>query len=145
VRIARLLYDRNIELSDLLPRFNRALAAAPRLTEGTVVELGLIVDAPGELFVENNLTRMEARARLSLNGTVAHPVLMGASRRSTARSTSAGARSTCSGRPWISAPTSAPPRPEHQRREPDRHARRHLRGRRAGDRHDARAAGDAHQ
>ena len=30
VHIARLLYDRNIELTDFLPRFNRALAAAPR-------------------------------------------------------------------------------------------------------------------
>ena len=42
-----------------------------------MVELALIVDAPGELYVENNLTRMEARAHLSLNGTVAHPVLDG--------------------------------------------------------------------
>ncbi len=72
-----MLYDRNIELTDFLPRFNRALAAAPRQTEGTVVELALTVDAPGELFVENNLARIEARADLSLTGTADQPVLAG--------------------------------------------------------------------
>jgi autotransporter translocation and assembly factor TamB len=35
------------------------------------------VDAPGDLYVENNLTRLEGRAHLSLTGTAAHPVLDG--------------------------------------------------------------------
>ena len=77
VRVNRMLYDRNIELTDFLPRFNRALAPAPRPEGSTDVELALMIDAPGELFVENNLTRLEARARLSLTGTAYHPVLDG--------------------------------------------------------------------
>jgi autotransporter translocation and assembly factor TamB len=77
LRVNRLLYDRNIELADFLPRLNRALAAAPRQERATEVELALNVTAPGELYVENNLTRLEARARLALGGTAARPVLDG--------------------------------------------------------------------
>lgn len=77
VRIVRLLYDRNIELGDFLPRFNRALAAAPREQEGRQIELALTVHAPGDLYVENNLTRLEGRMRLAIGGTSAHPVLDG--------------------------------------------------------------------
>lgn len=77
VRIGQLLYDRNIELVDFLPTFNRALAAAPRVREGREVHLALTVDAPGELYMENNLARLEARARFSIGGTAAHPLLDG--------------------------------------------------------------------
>lgn len=77
LRIDRLLYDRDIELADFLPRLNRALAAAPRPERESEVELALNVTAPGELFVENNLTRLEARARLAITGTAARPILVG--------------------------------------------------------------------
>jgi autotransporter translocation and assembly factor TamB len=77
LRIIRLLYDRNIALADFLPQFNRALAAAPREAEGRDVQLAITVDAPGDLYVENNLTRLEGRAHLSLTGTAARPVLDG--------------------------------------------------------------------
>jgi autotransporter translocation and assembly factor TamB len=77
VHIGQLLYDRQIELIDFLPRFNRALAAAPRLREGRAVYLALTVDAPGDLYMENNLARLEARARFSIGGTTAHPLLDG--------------------------------------------------------------------
>ncbi|MBX3028033.1 translocation/assembly module TamB domain-containing protein [bacterium] len=77
LRIVRLLYDRNIELADFLPQFNRALAAAPREQTGREIQLALTVQAPGDLYVENNLTRLEGRMHLSLTGTTARPVLDG--------------------------------------------------------------------
>lgn len=77
LRIVRLLYDRNIEIADFLPQFNRALAAAPRERTGREIELALTVQAPGDLYVENNLTRLEGRMHLSLTGTAARPVLDG--------------------------------------------------------------------
>ncbi len=76
LRIARLLYDRDIELTDFLPSFNRALADAPR-RDGRAVDLALHVIAPGELYVENNLARLQARADLRVGGTTARPVLDG--------------------------------------------------------------------
>lgn len=77
VRISQLLYDRDIELTDFLPSFNRALADAPRREGGTAVALALHITAPGELYVENNLARLQARADLRVDGTTAHPVLAG--------------------------------------------------------------------
>lgn len=77
VRIDQLLYDRNIELLDFLPQFNRALANAPRPPGGGIVELALTIDAPGNLYIENNLARLEAGAHLSIAGTSTKPVLDG--------------------------------------------------------------------
>lgn len=77
VRINQLLYDRQIALTDFLPSFNRALAAAPRPGTGRDLALALTIDAPGELYVENNLARLEARAHLSIGGTAAHPLIEG--------------------------------------------------------------------
>lgn len=77
LRIQQLLYDRNIELVDFLPRFNRVLANAPRPPGGGVVELAVTIVAPGNLYVENNLARLEAGARLSITGTSDQPVLDG--------------------------------------------------------------------
>ena len=77
VHIGQLLYDRKIALTDFLPGFNRALAAAPRERDGREVQLALTIDAPGELYMENNLARLEARARFTIGGTAAHPILDG--------------------------------------------------------------------
>ena len=77
IRIEQLLYDRNIELVDFLPQFNRALANAPRPPGGTEVELALTITAPGDLYIENNLARLEAGARLAISGTADRPVLDG--------------------------------------------------------------------
>ena len=73
IEVARLLYDRDIELTDFLPRLNRALAEAPRPPSARRVELDLHVVAPGELYVENNVARIEARADLRVTGTAAAP------------------------------------------------------------------------
>jgi translocation and assembly module TamB len=77
ITVSRMLYDRDIELVDFLPSLNRALANAPRPPSGRQLELDLHVVAPGELYVENNVARIEARADLRLTGTAQRPVLAG--------------------------------------------------------------------
>lgn len=77
VVVHRMLYDRDINLTDFLPDFNRALAAAPRQAGDREVRLDLHIRAPAQLFVENNLARIEGRADLRITGTAAAPVLAG--------------------------------------------------------------------
>jgi autotransporter translocation and assembly factor TamB len=77
VDVARMLYDRDLELTDILPRLNRTLAEAPRPPSARLIELDLRIIAPGELYVENNIARIEARADLHITGTLATPVLDG--------------------------------------------------------------------
>jgi autotransporter translocation and assembly factor TamB len=75
--IHRMLYDRDINLTDFLPSFNRALARAPRAAGARDLIIDLHVRAPAQLFVENNLARIEGRADLHLTGTANHPVVSG--------------------------------------------------------------------
>lgn len=75
--IHRMLYDRDINLTDFLPSFNRALARAPRPPGARDLILDLRIKAPAQLFVENNLARIEGRADLHVTGTANHPVLSG--------------------------------------------------------------------
>ena len=77
IDVSRMLYDRDIELTDILPSLNRTLAEAPRPPSAHLVELNLHIVAPGELYVENNIARVEARADLRITGTAAAPVLDG--------------------------------------------------------------------
>lgn len=77
IRILRMLYDRDLEIRDLLPSFNRALAAAPRRPAEHPITLDLHIVAPGELYVENNLARIEAAADLRITGTADRPALAG--------------------------------------------------------------------
>jgi hypothetical protein len=77
IDILRMLYDRDIELTDFLPSINRTLKAAPARPAAHRVELDLHVVAPGQLFVENNVARIEARADLTLTGPADRPVLHG--------------------------------------------------------------------
>jgi autotransporter translocation and assembly factor TamB len=75
--IHRMLYDRDINLIDFLPSFNRALARAPRAAEARDLILDLHIRAPAQLFVENNVARIEGRADLRLTGSANHPVVSG--------------------------------------------------------------------
>jgi autotransporter translocation and assembly factor TamB len=77
VHVNRMLYDHDIELTAFLPSFNRALAAAPREPSDHPITLDIHIVAPGELYVENNVARIEARADLRITGTADHPVLRG--------------------------------------------------------------------
>jgi autotransporter translocation and assembly factor TamB len=66
IDVTRMLYDRDISLTDFLPSLNRALAAAPRPPSARRIDLDLHVVAPGELYVENNVARIEVRADLTI-------------------------------------------------------------------------------
>ena len=77
IDVARMLYDRDIALLDFLPSLNRALAEAPRPPAAQRVDLDLHMVAPGELYVQNNVAQIEARADLHITGTVDRPVLDG--------------------------------------------------------------------
>ncbi|MDX2170389.1 MAG: translocation/assembly module TamB domain-containing protein [Deltaproteobacteria bacterium] len=77
VLIHRMLYDRDINLVDFLPSFNRALARAPRPPGARELLLDLRIHAPAQLFVENNVARIEGRADLRLTGTANRPVVSG--------------------------------------------------------------------
>lgn len=77
IDVERLLYDRDIELTDFLPSFNAALADAPRPGAGERVDLDLRISAPGELYVENNVAKAEAAADIRVTGTAAKPTLDG--------------------------------------------------------------------
>jgi autotransporter translocation and assembly factor TamB len=77
IEVARMLYDRDVELADFLPRLNRALAEAPRPPSARRVDLDLHIAAPGQLYVENNIARIEARADLRITGSAERPQLDG--------------------------------------------------------------------
>ncbi len=78
VKIDRLLYDRQLKLKDLVPLFNRALARPHQRDTGQErLELDLHLFAPGELFVENNVAKLEAQGDLRITGTARRPVLSG--------------------------------------------------------------------
>jgi autotransporter translocation and assembly factor TamB len=69
IRILRMLYDRRIALTDFLPSFQRELRPARRAEAGPKVRLDLHVLAPGEIFIDNNFARIEARADLRVRGS----------------------------------------------------------------------------
>ncbi|MEO8603712.1 MAG: translocation/assembly module TamB domain-containing protein [bacterium] len=75
--VHRMLYDKDFEFTDFLPSFNRALASAPRAAGASEIRFDLHVLAPAQLFVENNVARVEGRADLRLTGTAARPILAG--------------------------------------------------------------------
>ncbi|MGH7787748.1 MAG: translocation/assembly module TamB domain-containing protein, partial [Candidatus Binatia bacterium] len=77
IDIARMLYDRDIQLLDFLPTLNRELADAPRPPAARRLDLDLHIVAPGELYIENNIARIEARADLRVTGTADRPQLYG--------------------------------------------------------------------
>jgi len=75
--VERMLYDRDIELIDFLPTINKTLADAPRPASAQRVAFDLELVAPGQLYVENNIARVEGSAHLRVTGTAAKPVLDG--------------------------------------------------------------------
>jgi autotransporter translocation and assembly factor TamB len=78
IEVLNALYDRRIELTDLLPFFREQLAPAPRAEpEGREVRLDLHLSAPDGVFVDNNFAKAEMRADLRVGGSTAAPVLTG--------------------------------------------------------------------
>ncbi len=78
VEVVNALYDKNIELADLLPFFREQIKPAPRTQPPSVqVRLGLHIHAPGGLYVDNNFAKAELSADLRMAGTAEKPELSG--------------------------------------------------------------------
>jgi autotransporter translocation and assembly factor TamB len=71
------LYDRDIDVTDLLPWFRQRLAPVPRGEGAAEVRLDLQLHAPGGIYVDNNYVKAEFSADLRLTGTAESPVLAG--------------------------------------------------------------------
>jgi autotransporter translocation and assembly factor TamB len=70
VEVLNALYDRRLELADLLPWFKEHLTPASSIAPpATVVQLDLHVHAPDGLFIDNNFAKAEMRADLRVTGT----------------------------------------------------------------------------
>jgi autotransporter translocation and assembly factor TamB len=78
IEVLNALYDRRIELTDLVPWFKEQVAPAPRIeAPATEVHLDLHIHAPDGLFVDNNFAKVEMQANLQIAGTTEHPTLSG--------------------------------------------------------------------
>jgi autotransporter translocation and assembly factor TamB len=78
VEIISALYDRNIELTDFLPSFREQVQPAPRTKPPTIeVHLDLHIHAPGGLYIDNNVAKVELGADLRLDGTAEKPQVTG--------------------------------------------------------------------
>jgi translocation and assembly module TamB len=78
VEIVSALYDRNIELTDLLPSFREQIQPAPRTKPPAAeVHLDLHIHAPGGLYIDNNVAKVELGADLHVDGTADKPQLTG--------------------------------------------------------------------
>jgi len=77
IEVLNALYDRNIELADLVPWFKQRLASPPARDSTRVVRLDIRVHAPGGLFVDNNYIKAELASNLHIGGTVQKPALTG--------------------------------------------------------------------
>lgn len=69
IRVVSAVYDRNLELTDLLPVFRRQLGPAPPKPGEKAIGLDLDVRALDSIFVDNNIARAEFAADLHIGGT----------------------------------------------------------------------------
>jgi len=79
VEVMRLLYDQRLALTDFMPWLKRALvpprgrrAARPRL------QLDIHLTAPGDIYIDNNVARLEMKADLQVGGDTRNLELSGA-------------------------------------------------------------------
>ena len=77
VRVLSAVYDRDLEITDILPVFRRAFGPASPDPDGRPVFLDLRIVAPDSIYVDNNLVEAEFSADLHLGGTDIDPVLRG--------------------------------------------------------------------
>ncbi len=72
--IVELLYDRDLEIQDLLPSFDRALRPPPaRRDARPPIGLDLRVHARDGLHIDNNIARIEGRTELEIGGSARSP------------------------------------------------------------------------
>lgn len=77
VTVLSALYDRNVELTDLLPMFRRQLGPTPPKPGEKALGLDLHVRGPDSIFIDNNIAKAEFRADLFIKGTDLQPLLSG--------------------------------------------------------------------
>jgi translocation and assembly module TamB len=78
VSVLEALYDRNVEMTDVLPALVRRFRPpAPEEEPTLVVLLDLRVHAPDRVFIDNNLAQIELRADLRLRGEARQPSITG--------------------------------------------------------------------
>jgi len=78
IEVLNAVYDRRLELVDLLPWFKEHVAPAPRVGPAvTTVKLDLQIHAPDGLFIDNNFAKAEMRADLSIAGDTDKPSVRG--------------------------------------------------------------------
>jgi autotransporter translocation and assembly factor TamB len=78
VEIISALYDQNIEITDFLPFLREQIRPTPRTKPpATQVHLSLHIHAPGGLYIDNNVAKVELSADLRVDGTVDNPQVTG--------------------------------------------------------------------
>lgn len=78
IEVVNALYDRNLELADLLPWFKEHIVPAPRIEPSVrEVQLDLRIYAHDSVFVDNNFAKAEMWLNLQLVGNTEKPVLTG--------------------------------------------------------------------
>lgn len=78
VEIPTALYDRDIELVDIVPFFREQVKPAPRTEAPAVqVEIDLHIHAPGGLYIDNNIAKAELSSDLRITGVIDKPQLIG--------------------------------------------------------------------
>jgi autotransporter translocation and assembly factor TamB len=78
VEVLNALYDRNVEVTDLLTVFKAKVQPAPRAqAPSNEVRLDVHIHAPGGLYVDNDYAKVEMRADLRIRGAAEKPVLSG--------------------------------------------------------------------
>lgn len=76
--VRRAVYERDIDLSDLFPAIRRRLLPAQRARQKLLpLNLDLHVHAPGGIFLESNVAKVEAAADLRIAGSLIRPTVVG--------------------------------------------------------------------
>ena len=71
ITVLHALYNENIGLTDLIPWFRRQVKRPPRRDPlSPALRLDLRLHAPGEVFIDNNVAKVEMRADLQVSGLV---------------------------------------------------------------------------
>ncbi len=78
LHVVSALYDRNVELTDLLPSLRAKVMPAPRTQPPAIqVRFDLLIYSSGEIFIDNNVAKAEMWLNLHLGGDAEEPVLRG--------------------------------------------------------------------
>jgi len=77
IAIVNAIYDRDLELTDLLPVFRRELGPAPPEPGEKPIALALRIRAPDSIYVDNNIARAEFAADLQIGGSDLDPRIKG--------------------------------------------------------------------